>query len=111
MVYLDRHLVSSLDLDDFVYNQSPSQYLNNIHEYKKKLRHSVNYGRIKELHKISPKKEIISLKPNQENIEVLIDPKSLDITKLGLPPSRVDAAQLLEWMNENVKVSFIFNPK
>ena len=49
-ILLDRQLISSLSVEDFIYNHKPSQYLTDIHNYKTNLRNSVNYGRIKDIH-------------------------------------------------------------
>jgi len=45
-MFLKREVVSTLDEDKFVYEQNHSSYLNDIHEHKKGLRNSINYGRL-----------------------------------------------------------------
>lgn len=111
MVFLKRNIVSSLDDRKFVKDQDPSDYLNKIHSHKTRLRHSTNYGRVKNLeealnmHSLSHRSrssQILSLKPTVEPINLDKENRTLEVNSLGAPSSRMDATNLLEYMDGQV---------
>lgn len=107
MVFLKKDVVTSLEAEKLCNDHQPSEYLNKIHTYKKTLRHSINYGRLKgleDLKSLTPKDvgshrksiNIGSLKRSVVPIkEEKINKQSLEIQNLGIPSTRTDAANLI----------------
>ncbi|CAI2381753.1 unnamed protein product [Moneuplotes crassus] len=111
---LDRGLISSLSVEDFVLEAKASQYLTDVRAYKNKnyrslrskkgTKLSVNattedvYRDVMVNRSSSRKKRVTSLKRNFDTQEK----GTFEIENLGTPASRPDAANLLKWMNEEI---------